>query len=112
MKIVPERNDKGKLILIVSRRLPMLDARFANHPVIRGAERAGLRISEIETRDVYFHQHALQRQGWSIYNGAGSLCCIIAGPFPFALRHLFFLGGAIDGSCAAAASFPIKEHRR
>jgi hypothetical protein len=35
LQIVPERNDQGKLILIASM-LPMLDARFANHPVIRG----------------------------------------------------------------------------
>jgi hypothetical protein len=112
MQIVPERNDQGKPILILLW-LPVLgDAPFANHPMIWGTESAGFCVSEVETGDVYFHQHALQRQGWSIYNRAGSLRRVIAGPFPFALRHLFSPGSAVDGPCVSATSFSLVGDRR
>jgi hypothetical protein len=111
VQIVPEGNDQSKFI-VIAYGLPMLDAGIANHPVIRNTERVGLRIRDVETRDVYFHQHPLQRQRRGIYNGTGSLCCIIAGPFPFALRCPFRLGAAGEGSCATTASFPVEKHRR
>jgi hypothetical protein len=62
MQVVPDRGDKRKLIPVFAW-LPMLrEATFANHPVVWGAKCPGLRISEVEARDVYFHHGLHARQ--------------------------------------------------